>query len=72
MKTALVVLQITLSVVLTLSILLQSKGVGLSETFGGTGNVYSTKRGAEKFLFMTTIVCAVLLVANSLAFLFIA
>ncbi|PIV90899.1 preprotein translocase subunit SecG [Candidatus Gracilibacteria bacterium CG17_big_fil_post_rev_8_21_14_2_50_48_13] len=71
MKTLLIVLQIVFAVTLAVSILLQSKGVGLSETFGGSGNVYSTKRGAEKFLFLATIVLAVLLVLNTLAFAFV-
>lgn len=71
MKTALVVAQITLSILVMLSVLLQSKGVGLSETFGGDGNVYSTKRGAEKFLFISTVVFSTLLVINSLCFAFI-
>jgi len=71
MKTLLIVLQIVFAVTLALSILLQSKGVGLSETFGGSGNVYSTKRGAEKILFVATIVLSVLLVLNTLAFAFV-
>lgn len=71
MKTVLVVTQIVCSLLLCLTILMQSKGVGLSETFGGEGNVYSTKRGAEKFLFISTVVLAVLLVVNSLLFAFI-
>ena len=71
MKNTLVVVQITLSILVMLSVLLQSKGVGLSETFGGDGNVYSTKRGAEKVLFIGTVVFATLLVINSLCFAFI-
>ncbi|MFN7160277.1 MAG: preprotein translocase subunit SecG [Candidatus Gracilibacteria bacterium] len=71
MKTVLVVAQIVISLLLCVSILMQSKGVGLSETFGGDGNVYSTKRGAEKFLFIATVILAVLLVVNSLLFAFI-
>lgn len=71
MKTVLIILQIVFAVLLSLSILLQSKGVGLSETFGGTGNVYSTKRGAEKVLFYATVVLSVLLVLNTLAFAFV-
>lgn len=71
MKTVLIVLQIVFAVLLSLSILLQSKGAGLSETFGGTSNVYTTKRGAEKVLFAGTIVLSVLLVLNTLAFAFV-
>jgi len=68
MKTVLITIQIAVSLLLILSILLQNKGVGLSETFGGEGNVYSTKRGAEKFLYYASIALSVLLVLNTLAF----
>lgn len=71
MKTTLIILQIVFAILLSLSILMQSKGVGLSETFGGTGNTYTTKRGAEKALFYATIVLSVLLVLNTLAFAFV-
>lgn len=53
-------IQIILAVVLTISILLQQRGGGLSGTFGGTGMEYSTKRGAEKAIFYATIVLAIL------------
>ena len=52
--------QIILAIPLIGAILLQSKGTGLSGVFGGEGNVYRTKRGAEKTLFTFTIVNAVL------------
>ena len=52
--------QIALSAILVLLILIQSKGSGLSGVFGGEGNVYRTKRGAERVVFMSTIVVAVL------------
>lgn len=54
--------QIIVSVVLMLAILLQSRGAGLGGVFGGSGAVYRTKRGAEKILFITTIVAAVLFI----------
>ena len=54
------IIQIILSVPLVIAILLQSKGSGLSGIFGGEGNVFRTKRGAEKTLFIFTIVNAVL------------
>jgi len=42
------------------AILIQSRGVGLSATFGGEGNVYRSKRGAEKILSTATVVLAIL------------
>jgi preprotein translocase subunit SecG len=59
----LTIAQLVISVLLVICILLQSKGAGLGAGFGGAGNagnVYSTKRGAEKFLFTSTIVLATL------------
>lgn len=50
--------QIGVSVLLIILILLQARGVGLGSTFGGEGNFYFTKRGAEKTIFTLTIILA--------------
>lgn len=50
--------QIGVSVLLIILILLQARGVGLGSTFGGEGNFYFTKRGAEKTIFILTIILA--------------
>ncbi len=47
-----------------LTVLLQSQGSGLGTTFGGEGNSYRSKRGAEKIIFNTTIVMAVIFVLS--------
>jgi preprotein translocase subunit SecG len=60
------IFQILIAVLLSTAILLQNKGAGLSGVFGGGGNVFSTKRGAEKKLFTITIILAVLFFAISL------
>lgn len=60
LKSVLPAVQIGLSVVLILLILIQSKGAGLSGVFGGEGNVYRTKRGAEKIIFIATIIVVIL------------
>lgn len=51
------IIVIIVSIALTVSILLQSKGAGLGGIFGGDGggNLYKTRRGAEKYLFNATI-----------------
>ncbi len=54
------IIQIILSILLVIVILLQSRGSGLSGTFGGGGEVYRTKRGIEKFLLISTIIIAIL------------
>ncbi|MFH0805108.1 MAG: preprotein translocase subunit SecG [Patescibacteria group bacterium] len=60
MKQILNIVEIILAVALTTVILLQSRGAGLSTVFGGEGNIYRTRRGFEKALFIATIVLAVL------------
>ncbi len=58
-------IQIIISVLLVISILLQNRGAGLSETFGGSGNVYQTKRGFDKFLFISTLVLVILFLGTA-------
>lgn len=60
MSTGIKIAQIVISVLLMASILLQSRGSGLSGVFGGSSGIYRTKRGVEKSLFISTIVLAVL------------
>ena len=59
--------QIALSIFLVAGILLQQKGSGLGSAMGGSNLEYSTKRGAEKFIFRATIFFAVLFVVISAA-----
>jgi len=63
--------QIVIAVLLMLAILLQNRGVGLSGVFGGSGNIYRTKRGVEKKLFISTIILSVLFFLISLAVIFL-
>ena len=60
LETILNVAQITFAILLVASILLQARGTGLGAAFGGGGNVYRTKRGAEKKIFQFTIVVSIL------------
>jgi len=78
MSTVLAIIQIVLSVLLIGAVLMQSKGVGLSQTFGGgggggggEGNSYSTKRGAEKIVFIATIILSIAFLGTALVNLFI-
>jgi preprotein translocase subunit SecG len=50
--------------IMAITILLQSQGTGLGASFGGEGNSYRSKRGAEKLIFNTTIVAAVAFVIS--------
>lgn len=54
-ETILNIIQLVLAVTLILVVLLQQKGTGLSGIFGGSGNIYSTKRGLDKILHYITI-----------------
>jgi protein translocase SecG subunit len=44
------IIEIVVAILLTISILLQNRGAGLSSTFGGDFGGYYSKRGFEKFL----------------------
>ncbi len=59
--------QIVLAVLLIAAIMLQARGTGLGAAFGGGGNVFRTKRGAEKKLHQMTIVLAILFFGVALA-----
>jgi len=66
MKFYLQITIIVISLLLIVSVLLQGKGSGLGSVFGGSSNVYSTKRGAEKFLFIATVILGAGLLTTSL------
>ena len=66
--------QIILSVLLVGAILLQQSEAGLGSAFGGGDGFssgYHTKRGAEKILFIATIVIATLFALTSFSLLLI-
>lgn len=67
MKHILNIVEIVLSVILVTAILLQNRGSGLGGVFGGEGNVYRTKRGFEKVLFISTIVISILFFGTAIA-----
>ena len=49
---------------MTISILIQTRGQSLGATFGGTGDFYRSRRGAEAVVFNATIVFAVVFVLS--------
>lgn len=67
LQTILTIAQAVLAVLLIAAVLLQARGSGLGSAFGGEGNVYLTKRGAEKQLHRATIVLTILFLGVSLA-----
>lgn len=58
--------QLVLAILMMVAILLQQRGSGLGGAFGGSSNVFSTKRGIDKTLFNATIVIATLFFLVSL------
>jgi len=57
--------QLALGVILMAVVLMQNRGSGLSNVFGGSGAIYRTKRGFEKWLFYSTIILVTAFVALS-------
>jgi len=72
MNQIITIIQIISAVILIVLILLQNKEGGLSGVFGGseTSNVFRTKRGLEKKIFILTIVFSIFFLGLSLASIF--
>ena len=66
MQTALNILQIVTAIILSALVLLQQKGSGLGSAFGGGGEVYTTKRGAEKVIYNATILFSIVFLGLAL------
>lgn len=61
METYLNIALIIISVLLVISVIMQSKGAGLGGLTGGdSGSVYTARRGVERTLFRLTIALSVL------------
>ena len=61
-------IEIILGVVLILAVLLQQTGSSVGGALGGGdgASFHSTRRGFEKFLFILSIICAILFVSAAL------
>ncbi|MCX6785095.1 MAG: preprotein translocase subunit SecG [Candidatus Komeilibacteria bacterium] len=71
MKQLLYWVQAIASILLILAILFQNRGSGLGSVFGGSGNVYRTKRGAEQVIFISTIVLAIIFCVSAIVSIFV-
>ena len=58
--------QLVIAALLVGAILLQEKGTGLGSAFGGEGQLYRSKRGVERMLFLATIVLSALFAINAI------
>lgn len=66
----LTIVQIIVAVLLIVSILFQAQGSGLSTAFGGGGEFYRSRRSAERYLVIGTVILSVLFAALSIVLLF--
>ena len=58
------IITIVSGILMTLAILLQSRGASLGAGFGSSGELFTTRRGVDKNLFEATIVLAVIFVGS--------
>ncbi|MBI4121646.1 MAG: preprotein translocase subunit SecG [Candidatus Ryanbacteria bacterium] len=65
MQNALPIIQIVLSFVLGALVLLQQRGESLGSAFGGDSASYTSRRGMEKTIFISTIIVAILFFASA-------
>jgi preprotein translocase subunit SecG len=61
------IITIVSAVLMILAVLLQQRGASLGAGFGGSSELYTTRRGFDKNLFDSTIFLAVTFVASILA-----
>lgn len=62
----LTILQMIISLLIIITVILQTRGSQAGITFGGRGESYRSKRGLEKLLFYATIILAVLFASVSI------
>ena len=66
MESLLPIAQIIVAVALVICILLQQRGTALGASFGGGGEVYSTRRGIQKKIFWITIILGIAFIVLAL------
>ena len=54
----LTIIEMTIAVLLIVSVILQQRGTQAGVVFGGGGQTYRSKKGIEKLLFYSTIILA--------------
>ncbi|MBM3205669.1 preprotein translocase subunit SecG [Candidatus Shapirobacteria bacterium] len=61
-----VTIQALIAILLIAAILIQAKGAGLGEAWGGFSELFSSRRGVEKIIFNATVILAVLFLLSSI------
>jgi len=51
-------------ILLTILILIQTRGASIGQGIGGTADINLTRRGTDKTIFQITIICAVVFAAS--------
>lgn len=71
MKNILLIANIIVSVVIVILILIQGKGAGLGSAWGGSGEMFQTRRGVEKLTLQLTVALIVVFFVLSVLNLFL-
>jgi len=71
MKTVLLIVNIVICGLLVFFIFIQGKGAGLGSAWGGSGELYQTRRGIEKITLRFTIVLIAIFLVISVLNLFL-
>lgn len=58
------IITIASMILMTILILLQTRGASLGAGFGGSGELFTARRGVDKTMFQITIILAVLFVGS--------
>lgn len=64
MDTAINIVTIVSAVLMIILILLQNRGASLGAGFGGSSELYTTRRGVDKTMHQTTIIMAVIFISS--------
>ena len=59
-------IQILIAILLIVAVLIQARGAGLGEAWGGSSEFFTSRRGMEKIIFVATIVLAILFLLSSI------
>lgn len=67
LNTVLPIVTVVSAILMIIAVLLQQRGASLGAGFGGSSELYTTRRGLDKNLFDVTIVLAVIFVGSIVA-----
>ena len=64
MKHIFEIITIVSMVLMTILILLQTRGASLGAGFGGSGELFTARRGVDKTMYQVTIILAIIFIAS--------